>query len=195
MKAPEVKTSNSTEPAVVALVQAPVTTATPEAKEMKYAPSTFAKADAEDRSGVSGEVPSAPAAKLPKSASNQSELMMLGGLLLGFGSLRSVRSVHECDNSVAPKNLFLVTERYLGSAVAALGALILALAATAVLEGWFYQWSGHRQLNATPLFGQRVHAAGKKSDTSVNPRPTRGMFLAKLQVPRLNMSVVVLGFR
>jgi len=103
-----------------------------------------------------------------------------------------VRSVHERDNSVDRKNLFLVTERYLGSAVAAIGALILALAATAVFEGWFYQWSGHRQLNATPLFGQRVHAAGKESDTSVNPRPARGMLLAKLQVPRLNMSVVVL---
>jgi hypothetical protein len=92
VKAPEVKTSNSTEPAVVALVQAPVTTATPEAKEVEYAPSTFAKADAEDRSGVSGEVPSAPAAKLPKSASNQSELMMLGSILLGFGLLAKKRT-------------------------------------------------------------------------------------------------------
>ena len=88
VKAPEVKTSNSTEPAVVALVQAPIKTATPEAKEVEYAQSTFAKADAEDRSGVSGEVPSAPpAAKLPKSASNFPEMFMLGSILLTFGLL------------------------------------------------------------------------------------------------------------
>jgi LPXTG-site transpeptidase (sortase) family protein len=103
-----------------------------------------------------------------------------------------VRVVHERDCSVTRKNLFRVTERCLGSAVASIGALILALAVTAVLEGWFYQWSGHRQLNATLLSGERVHAAGKKSDARVNPRPARGMLLAKLQVPRLNMSVVVL---
>jgi hypothetical protein len=92
VKAPEVKTSNSTEPAVVALVQAPIKTATPEAKEVEYAPSTFAKADAEDRSGVSGEVPSAPAEKLPKSASNISELIMLGSTLLAFGLLTHKRA-------------------------------------------------------------------------------------------------------
>jgi hypothetical protein len=86
VKAPEVKTSNSTEPAVVALVQAPIKTTTPEAKEVEYAQSTFAKADAEDRSGVSGEVASAPpAAKLPKSASNLYEMIMLGSILLVSG--------------------------------------------------------------------------------------------------------------
>jgi hypothetical protein len=93
VKAPEVKTSNSTEPAVVALVQAPIKTATPEAKEVEYAQSTFAKADAEDRSGVSGEVPSgAPAEKLPKSASNVSELIMLGSILVAFGLLTHKRA-------------------------------------------------------------------------------------------------------
>jgi hypothetical protein len=86
VKAPEVKESNSTEPAVVALVQAPIKTATPEAKEVEYAPSTFAKADAADRSGVSGEVPSAPAAaKLPKSASSIYESLIVGSILLAMG--------------------------------------------------------------------------------------------------------------
>ena len=59
---------------------------------MEYAQATFAKADAEDRSGISGEVPSAPAAKLPKSASNTSELIMLGSILLGFGLLAHKRA-------------------------------------------------------------------------------------------------------
>jgi hypothetical protein len=86
VKAPEVKTSNSTEPAVVALVQAPIKTATPEAKEVEYAPTTFAKADAEDRSGVSGEVPAAePAARLPKSGSNVPEFIAFGSILLAMG--------------------------------------------------------------------------------------------------------------
>jgi hypothetical protein len=86
VKAPEVKTSNSTEPAVVALVQAPIKTATPEAKEVEYAQSTFAKVDAQDRSGISGEVPSAPpAAKLPKSASPVPTQVMAGSLLLAAG--------------------------------------------------------------------------------------------------------------
>jgi hypothetical protein len=86
VKAPEVKTSNSTEPAVVALVQAPIKTATPEAKEVEYAQSTFAKVDAQDRSGISGEVPSAPpAAKLPKSGSPVPTQLMTGSLLLAAG--------------------------------------------------------------------------------------------------------------
>jgi hypothetical protein len=86
VKAPEVKTSNSTEPAVVALVQAPIKTATPEAKEVEYAQSTFAQADSQDRSGVSGEVPSAPpAAKLPKSGSAIPTQIAAGCLLLAAG--------------------------------------------------------------------------------------------------------------
>jgi hypothetical protein len=88
LKAPEVKTSNSTEPAVVALVQAPVKTATPEAKEVEYAPSTFAKADASDKTGVSGEVPAAsapPPAKLPKSGSEIPAQIVFGTLFLGAG--------------------------------------------------------------------------------------------------------------
>jgi sortase A len=103
-----------------------------------------------------------------------------------------VRIVHDRNNSVARKNLFLVTGRFLGSAVAAIGMSILAIAATTVFEGWFFQGWGHRQLSATPLYGEQVHAAGKQSDAKRNPRPSRGMLLAKLQVPRLNMSVVVL---
>jgi hypothetical protein len=95
VSAPEVKTSNSTEPAVVALVQAPVKTTTPEAQEVEYAQSTFAKADQEDKSGVSGEVPTAataPPAKLPKSASNIPLFAIAGALLLGAGWLsRPVR--------------------------------------------------------------------------------------------------------
>jgi hypothetical protein len=92
VKAPEVKTSNSTEPAVVALVQAPIKTATPEATEVEYAQSTFAKSDAEDRSGVSGEVPTKPAEKLPKSASNVYEVFMIGSILVAFGLLAHKRA-------------------------------------------------------------------------------------------------------
>jgi hypothetical protein len=93
VKAPEVKTSNSTEPAVVALVQAPVKTATPEAKEEEYAQTTFAKADAEDRSGVSGEVPTAPpVGKLPKSGSTMPESIAFGITLLAVGLLARRRT-------------------------------------------------------------------------------------------------------
>jgi len=102
-----------------------------------------------------------------------------------------VRIVHERNNSVGRKNLFLVTERFVGYVVTAIGTLILAIAATAVFEGWFYQRLWH-QLSATTLYGEAVHAAGKQSDARGNPRPTRGALLAKLQVPRLNMSVFVL---
>jgi hypothetical protein len=88
VKAPPVMQSNSTEPAVVGLVQAPVKTTTPEAKEVEYAQSTFEKVDAADKSGISGEVPSAPPAKkLPKSASNVPTYAALGFLLLGVGAL------------------------------------------------------------------------------------------------------------
>jgi hypothetical protein len=86
--APEVKTSNSTEPAVVALVQAPIRTATPDAKETTYAAANFEQADREDRGGVSGEVPTAPPTeKLPKSASDIPLYTALGGLLLVTGWL------------------------------------------------------------------------------------------------------------
>jgi sortase A len=91
-----------------------------------------------------------------------------------------------------PKSLFLVTERRLGSAVAVLGALLLTIAATAIFEGWLYQWRGHRELSATRLYPGQVHAAGKERDSSLSSPPVRGMLLAKLQIPRLNMSVVVL---
>jgi len=88
VKAPEVKTSNSTEPAVVALVQAPIKTATPQATEVEYAQSTFTSADAADKSGVSGEVPTAaPAAKLPKSGSSVPANLAMGSLLLGCGMM------------------------------------------------------------------------------------------------------------
>jgi sortase A len=103
-----------------------------------------------------------------------------------------VRIVHERGNSVVGKDLFLVTERRLGSAVAAVGLVMIVLAAAAIAEGWFYQWAGHREFSAALLSEKRVHAAGKETDTAVNRRPARGALLGKLQVPRLNMSVVVL---
>ena len=84
--APPVKESNSTEPAVVALVQAPVKTETAQAQTVDYAQSTYEKQDLSDRSGVSGEVPSAPAAKLPKSASDIPTYAALGALLLTAGA-------------------------------------------------------------------------------------------------------------
>lgn len=86
--APPVKTSNSTEPAVVALVQAPIKTATAETAETEYAQSTFQKHDATDRTGVSGEVPETPAAtKLPKSGSSIPAFAALGALLMSAGFL------------------------------------------------------------------------------------------------------------
>jgi hypothetical protein len=86
--APAVLESNSTEPAVVALVQAPVKTATPQAAETDYAPTTFAKVDAADTSGIDGSVPTAAApAKLPKSASTLPLLSIVATMLLGAGVL------------------------------------------------------------------------------------------------------------
>jgi hypothetical protein len=87
VKAPEVKTSNSTEPAVVALVQAPIKTATPEAKEVEYAAASFDQADRDDRGGISGEVPAAPATKLPTTASFTQGYALLGGMLITAGWL------------------------------------------------------------------------------------------------------------
>jgi len=88
VKAPPVKTSNSTEPAVVALVQAPVKTETVDKQEVEYAQNTFTKADAADRSGISGEVPTeAPAQKMPKSGSEIPLYSLVGSLLLGGGLL------------------------------------------------------------------------------------------------------------
>jgi hypothetical protein len=88
VKAPEVKTSNSTEPAVVALVQAPIKTATPEAREVEYTAQNFEKVDREDRSGISGEVPTAPpVAQLPKTASPIAAYATVGGLLIAAGWL------------------------------------------------------------------------------------------------------------
>jgi len=86
--APPVKTSNSTEPAVVALIQAPIKTETAQAQTVDYAQATFEKADASDRSGVSGEVPTAeaaPAKRLPKSASDAPMYAALGAFLLAAG--------------------------------------------------------------------------------------------------------------
>jgi len=103
-----------------------------------------------------------------------------------------VRNVHERDSTVPGKNLFLVTGRYLGSGVAAIGAFLLTIAATAVFDGWFYQWSGHRSLNAAPLSGAPANTVGKEPGSKVPSRPARGTIVGKLQVPRLNMSVVVL---
>lgn len=91
------------------------------------------------------------------------------------------------------RNLFLVTERCLSSAVAAMGAFMLLIAAIAVVEGFFFQLSGHRELDGRQIAYGRVHAAGESSGKAAQkPRPKRGELLAKLQVPRLNMSVVVL---
>lgn len=76
--------------------------------------------------------------------------------------------------------------------MAAMGAMLLVLAAIAVSEGWFYQWSGHRTFDDVRVSGQPVFAAGRQTANGANGRPARGQFLARLEVPRLNMSVVVL---
>lgn len=87
VKAPPVLESNSTEPAVVALVQAPIKTETPQATQTDYAPTTFAKADAADTSGIEGEAaPEAPPAKLAKTGSNLPAMAALGMLLIGLGT-------------------------------------------------------------------------------------------------------------
>ena len=85
-----------------------------------------------------------------------------------------------------------MTGRCLSSAVAAMGALILTLAATAAFEGWYSQWSARRELDRVPISGQPVHAAGEPRVQKQNRRPERGELLAKLEIPRVNLSVVVL---
>jgi hypothetical protein len=84
--APPVLKSDSTEPAVVALVQAPVKTETPQAQQVDYTPKEFAKADADDKAGIDGEVPTEAPANLPKSASNLPALAIMGTLLFGIGA-------------------------------------------------------------------------------------------------------------
>jgi sortase A len=93
---------------------------------------------------------------------------------------------------VRRKDLFLVTARCLSSAVAAIGALILTLAATAVFEGWYSQWSAHRELDRVQISGERVHAAGAPRPGKRARKPVRGELLAKLEIPRVNLSVAVL---
>lgn len=89
VKAPPVLQSNSTEPAVVALVQAPIKTETPQAKQTDYAPAEFAKVDSADTSGLDGETQAAaaePATKLTKTGSNLPATAALGTLLVGIGA-------------------------------------------------------------------------------------------------------------
>jgi sortase A len=76
--------------------------------------------------------------------------------------------------------------------MAAMGVLLLVLAAIAVSEGWFYQWSGHRTFDDINISSQRVLAAGRQPAAKANRRPERGQLLARLEIPRLKMSVVVL---
>jgi sortase A len=93
---------------------------------------------------------------------------------------------------VRRRELFSVTAQSLSSAVAAIGVLLLTFAAIAIFQAWFYQWSGHRELDALQVAGARVHAAGVPRGPAQKRRPARGELLGKLKVPRLNMSVVVL---
>jgi sortase A len=79
----------------------------------------------------------------------------------------------------------------LSSALAATGFVLLAVAAEAVLQDQYAQWSGRRELGR--VTGLLLASGASKPPTDVPPRrPSRGAPLALLNVPRLGMSVVVL---
>jgi len=69
---------------------------------------------------------------------------------------------------------------------------MLTIAAIALSEEWFSQWSGRRELSTPALSGNRVHASSGSPTSGKSVRPARGTPLGTLQVPRLNFSVVVL---
>jgi sortase A len=92
---------------------------------------------------------------------------------------------------VRRKNLFLVTERCLSSVVTAIGGFLLTLAVVAVFEGWFFQWSGQRELDLQ-ISGRPVHAVAPPAKAEKKRRPARGTLLGRLEIPRVKMSVVVL---
>src|SRR4029434_3952377 len=88
---------------------------------------------------------------------------------------------------------FLLARRCLSAAATAMGVLLLAIAAAATFEGWFYQWSGRRELSTLWEPAQAVHAAVPPSGSLARERqPERGETLGMLEVPRLKLSVVVL---
>jgi sortase A len=93
---------------------------------------------------------------------------------------------------VRRKNLFLVTGRCLSSVVTAIGGFLLTLAVVAVFEGWFFQWSGQRELENLRVASGPVHAVAPPPKAEQKRRPARGVLLARLEIPRVKMSVVVL---
>jgi sortase A len=79
----------------------------------------------------------------------------------------------------------------LGLALAAIGAILLAIAAEAVLQDRLSQWSGHRELGMIGLL-QPAYAADLRRGSAPSRRPVRGERLAMLNIPRLGVSLVVL---
>ena len=60
--------------------------------------------------------------------------------------------------------------------MAAMGALLLILAAIAVSEGWYYQWSGHRMFDDVHVSGQPVFAAGRQTRQRSEPGRRAGSY-------------------
>jgi LPXTG-site transpeptidase (sortase) family protein len=65
------------------------------------------------------------------------------------------------------------------------------IAAEAVLQDWYAQWAGRRQLGRSPGL-LMASAAANPSGKPSRGAPSRGAPLAMLNIPRLGMSVVVL---
>ena len=90
------------------------------------------------------------------------------------------RFAAERHTSVRRNKLLCVIVRCLGSGAAATGVFLLIIAAVSFSEGWIGQWSGYRELNA---------ASPPPRDQK--PQPSRGQPLAKLEIPRLKIALVV----
>jgi sortase A len=87
--------------------------------------------------------------------------------------------------------LVQLTQRHFSSVLTAIGVLSLTIAAEAVLQDQYAQWSGRRDLTRKiappPDSGAAVPTVALS-----RPRPARAELLGMLNVPRLGLSVVVL---
>jgi sortase A len=75
--------------------------------------------------------------------------------------------------------------------VTAIGGFLLTLAVVAAFEAWFFQWSGQRELENLQVASRPVHAVAPPPKAEQKRRPARGTLLARLEIPRVKMSVVV----
>jgi sortase A len=69
---------------------------------------------------------------------------------------------------------------------------MLAWSGLVCLESAYAQWSGERQLAGAPRADRETIVAPRKEGPARVARPARGSVLGRIQVPRLNLSYVLL---